>query len=71
MDTETMSKAEAAAALGCSIRTLERAFPRGTEVRVEKGGAKRPAQVRYRTSAIMARLPAPGGEMQIFDTVDE
>lgn len=59
---ETMSKTEAAAALGCSIRTLERMFPPGTPGRVEKGGAVRPAAVRYDRAVIERMTPAPGGD---------
>jgi hypothetical protein len=59
---ETMSKAEAAEALGCHVRTVERMFPPGTPGRVEIGGARRPAEVRYERSAIEKRVPAPGGD---------
>ena len=59
---ETMSKAEAAAALGCSVRTLERTFPPGTPGRVEVGGRLRPAEIRYDRAVITSMVPAPGGD---------
>lgn len=62
-----MSKAEAASALQCSVRTLERRFPPGTAGRVDVGGIERPAEVRYERKVIVGMIPTPGGD----DTPDE
>lgn len=61
---DTLSKAEAAALLGCSTKTLERQTENHTvaQGRIPVGGLKRPAEIRYTRALIASLSPAPGGE---------
>jgi len=60
----TKSKAEAAAMLGCSTKTLERRTAGYTreQGRIPVGGLHRPAEIRYTPKLIASLMPAPGGE---------
>ena len=60
----TKSKADAAAMLGCSTKTLERRTENMTPAqgRIPIGGLKRPAEIRYTPALIASLMPAPGGE---------
>lgn len=64
MDDETLSKAEAAARLGCSTKTLERRTEGYTpeQGRITVGGIKRPAEIRYTLALVESLAPAPGGD---------
>jgi hypothetical protein len=66
---DTLSKADAAARLGCSIRTLERRTAGLTpeQGRIERGGLQRPAEIRYTLALIKSLMPAPGGDDNAAD----
>jgi len=61
---DTLSKAEAAARLDCSVKTLERKTAGMTKEqgRIPIGGIDRPAEIRYTLALVKSLMPAPGGD---------
>lgn len=60
MSESTVTRAEAAAILGVSVRTVDRHIPPGTPGRTDY--TETPGKVRIARSLLATLLPAPGGD---------
>lgn len=60
---DTLSKKDAAAMIGCDVRTLERRTHEYTreQGRIPVGGVVRPAEIRYTLALVRSLMPTPGG----------
>ncbi len=61
----TVTREEAAALLGCSVRTIDRRIPAGTPGRTDYKGTV--GKVQIERALVQRLMPAPGGDPIVTD----